>query len=58
MKEYVQNIAPGIFLQELLSKPGTVGAVCPGYTAVVHGPTGGYGSVDSGWVATEGYASC
>lgn len=29
MKEYVRNIAPGIFLQELLSKPGTVGAVCP-----------------------------
>lgn len=29
MKEYFRNIAPGIFLQELLNRPGAVGAICP-----------------------------
>ncbi len=27
--QYFKNIAPGIFLQELLNRPGAIGAICP-----------------------------
>ncbi|HWK61142.1 MAG TPA: methyltransferase domain-containing protein [Eoetvoesiella sp.] len=29
MKEYIRNLAPGIFLQELINRPSSVGAICP-----------------------------
>lgn len=29
LREYFRNIAPGIFLQELLNQPSNVGAICP-----------------------------
>ncbi len=29
VSQYFKNIAPGIFLQELLNRPGAIGAICP-----------------------------
>jgi len=29
MTEYVRNIAPGVFLHELITRPGAIGAICP-----------------------------
>jgi phosphatidylethanolamine/phosphatidyl-N-methylethanolamine N-methyltransferase len=29
MSDYLKNIAPGLFLQELCAKPGIIGAICP-----------------------------
>lgn len=27
--EYIKNIAPGLFIQEFLTRPGSIGAICP-----------------------------
>lgn len=29
ISEYLKNIAPGVFFQELYNRPGTIGAICP-----------------------------
>src|SRR3546814_162706 len=29
LTEYIKNIAPGIFIQEFITRPGTIGAICP-----------------------------
>ncbi len=29
VSQYFKNIAPGIFLQELINRPGAIGAICP-----------------------------
>ncbi len=29
VSEYLKNMAPGIFFQELYSRPGSIGAICP-----------------------------
>ncbi|GAB2904682.1 methyltransferase domain-containing protein [Paralcaligenes sp. KSB-10] len=29
LNEYFKNIAPGIFIQELFTQPGAIGAICP-----------------------------
>ncbi len=29
VSQYFKNIAPGLFLQELLNRPGAIGAICP-----------------------------
>ncbi len=29
LSAYLKNIAPGLFIQELITKPGSIGAICP-----------------------------
>ncbi|TAL86117.1 MAG: methyltransferase domain-containing protein [Candidimonas sp.] len=29
LNEYIKNIAPGIFIQEFFTQPGSIGAICP-----------------------------
>jgi len=29
LAEYVKNIVPGVFIQEFINRPGTIGAICP-----------------------------